>query len=178
MPTCLAVSTQKHYHCLIMLKVRWICLYVLEVNKISKAEGSQALMGFPNSSQGQKFLPERFWQSKRHLRSTRDVFALDGIGCFLSSQPSAVSASNCRIMPSIKQSKPEVCKAHLTTSRLSQKWIKQSLKRIVSSTFENSWEPERSFLVMLGLCTDLVFPTTVGASAGISSSGEELCHQW
>lgn len=78
----------------------------------------------------------------------------------------------------LQQSKLEVCKAHLTTPRLSQKWIKQSLKQIVSSTFENRWEHEQSFLMTLGLCIDLRFPITAGASAGISSSGEEFCHQW
>lgn len=135
MPTCLAVSIQKHYHCFIILTVRWIFLYLLEVTKISKAEGSQALMGFPNSSQWHKFLPEIFWQSKRHFHSKQDVFALNGIGCSLSSQTSAVSASNYRDHE-FQQFKLEVCKTHLTITRLSQKCIKQSVEQIVSSTLK------------------------------------------
>lgn len=82
MPTGLAVSTGKWYHCFITLKLSWLFWYLLEVNKVSKAEGSQALTGFPTSSQKHEFLPERLWRSKCHLRSTHDVFAFGGIGSF------------------------------------------------------------------------------------------------
>lgn len=135
-------------HCLTMLKVRRIFLYLLEVNKISNSGGSQALK-FQSGTQilTRSILaePTPFAQYTRCICSGWH---------WLLFVKSAISSFCIQLQDhELQQSKLEVCKAHLTITSLSHKWIKHSLKEIVSSTFENTREHGQSSPMMLRVGT-------------------------